>query len=78
MVSEDGPATETSSPGFNLNGGEVAMHPCVYLITTFLINCADKGESHTSAVKVILLGELLTTVETISNLLPDFRCKGEG
>jgi hypothetical protein len=78
MVSEDGPATETSSPGFNSNGGEFAVHPCMYLITTFLINCADKGESHTPAVKVILLGELLTTVETISNLLPDFRCKGEG
>ena len=57
MVSEDGPATETS-PGFNSNGDEVAVHPCVYLITTFLINCADKGESHTPAVKVILPGEL--------------------
>jgi hypothetical protein len=78
MVSEDGPAKETSSPGFNSKGGEVAVHPCVYLITTFLINCADDGESHTPAVKVILLGELLTTVEIISNLLPAFRCKGEG
>lgn len=72
------PATETSSPGFNSNGGEIAVQPCVYLITTFLRNCADKSESHTPAVKVIVFGELLTTVEIISNLLPDFRCKGEG
>jgi hypothetical protein len=54
------PATETSSPGFNSNGGEVA----VYLITVS-DNCADKGESHTPAVKGILLGELLITVEII-------------
>jgi hypothetical protein len=63
-VSEDGPATETS-PGSNSNGGGVAVPPCIYLITTFLRNCADIGESHTPAVNVILLGESLTTVVII-------------
>jgi hypothetical protein len=29
---------ESASPGFNSNCGEVAEHPCVYLITTFLIH----------------------------------------
>jgi hypothetical protein len=32
-------------------------------------NCADKGESHTPALNVIILGELLTTAEIISNML---------
>jgi hypothetical protein len=77
-VLEDGPATETSSPGPNSNGGEVALQPWIYLITTLLRNCADIGESHAPAVNVILLGESLTTVAIIWNLLPDFKCKGEG
>ena len=29
-------------------------------------------------VNIIGLGELFTTVENISNLLPAFKCKGEG
>jgi hypothetical protein len=29
-------------------------------------------------VNIIVLGELFTTVENISNLLPAFKCKGEG
>jgi len=62
---EDGPATETSFPGSNSNGGEVAVQPWIYLITTLLRNCADIGESHTPAVNVILLGESLTTVAII-------------
>ena len=37
IVSEDGPATETSCPGVNLNGGEVAVQSCVYFITKFPI-----------------------------------------
>ena len=29
-------------------------------------------------MNIIVLGELFTTVENISNLLPAFKCKGEG
>ena len=54
------------------------VQPCVCFITTFIINCADKGDSHAPAVNIIVLGELFTTVENISNLLPAFKCKGEG
>jgi hypothetical protein len=76
-VPELGPATETCSPGFNLNEGEAVVQPCVCLIITFLAKFADKGESHVPAMNVIMLGELLTTFENISNLLPAFKCKGE-
>jgi hypothetical protein len=37
LYPEDGPATETSCPGVNLNGGEVAVQSCVYFITKFPI-----------------------------------------
>jgi len=38
---------------------------------------ADKGESQTPALNVIMFGELLTTVEIISNLLWTFTFDGE-
>jgi hypothetical protein len=79
IVPELGPATETCSPDFNLNGGEVAVQPCVCLITTLkLLKNADKGEWHAPATNIIVLDELLTTVANISNLLPAFKCEGEG
>jgi hypothetical protein len=65
------------SPGFNLNEGEAVVQPCICLIITFLAKFADKGESHLPAMNTIMLGELLTTVESISNLLPAFKCKGD-
>jgi len=74
---ELGPATETCSPGFNLNEGEAVVQPCVCLIITFLAKFADSGESHLPAMNVIVLGELLTTSENIPKLLPALKCKGE-
>jgi hypothetical protein len=53
------------------------VQPCVYLMTTFLTNFADNGESHTPAVNVIVLGDLLTTVENTWNLLGTFRFEGD-
>jgi len=46
-------------------------------MTTFLRNFADKGESHTLALKVIVLGDLLTTVAVTSNLLGTLRFEGD-
>jgi hypothetical protein len=78
-VPETGPATVTSCPGFNSNGGDVAVQPWVCLITTLLdIKNAVKGESQSPAGNSILSGELLTTVDNISNLLPAFTFTGEG
>lgn len=76
---ETGPATVTSCPGFNSNGGDVAVQPWVCLITTLLdIKNAVKGESQIPEGNSILSGELLTTVDIISNLLPAFTFAGEG
>jgi hypothetical protein len=51
-------------------GGEGAVQPCVCLITAVkLLKNADKGEWHTPATNIIILGELLTTV------LPAFKCE---
>ena len=76
---ETGPATVTSCPGFNSNGGDVAVQPWVCLITTLLdIKNAVNGESQSPAGNSILSGELLTTVDNISNLLPAFTFAGEG
>ena len=50
---------------------------CVYLITTLLRNFADKGESHTPALNVIMVGDLLTTIAITSNLLGTFRFDGD-
>ena len=76
---ETGPATVTSCPGFNSNGGDVAVQPWVCLITTLLdLKKAVKGESQRPAGNRILSGELLTTVDNISNLLPVFTFAGEG
>jgi hypothetical protein len=65
IVPETGPATVTSSPGFNSNWGEVAVLPWVFLITTLLIKKAVKGESQRPAGNIIVSGELLTTVDNI-------------
>jgi hypothetical protein len=55
------------------------VQPCVCLITTLLdIKNAVKGESQSPAGNNILSGELLTTVDIISNLLPAFTFVGEG
>ena len=63
----------TSFPGPNLNGGEVAVQPCVGFTTTLkVLKSADKGDLHAPAVNIIVPGELLTTVANISNLLPTF------
>jgi hypothetical protein len=79
IVPEGGPATVTSCPGFNSNGDDFAVQPWVCLITTLLdIKNAVKGESHCPAGNSILSGELLTTVDIISNLLPAFTFDGEG
>jgi hypothetical protein len=59
------------------NGGEGVVQPCVYLITTFFRNFADRGESKTAALNVIVPGDLLTTVEITSNLLGNFRFEGD-
>lgn len=76
---ETGPATVTSCPGFNSNGDDVAVQPWVCLITTLLdIKNAVKGESQSPEGNSILSGELLTTVDIISNLLPAFTFAGEG
>jgi hypothetical protein len=79
IVPETGPATVTSSPGFNSNGGEVAVqYTWVCLIITFLIKNAVKGESQGPAGNFIVSGDLLTTIDIISNLLPVFTFAGEG
>ena len=76
---EAGPATVTSCPGFNSNGADVAVQPWVCLMTTLLdTKNAVRGESQSPAGNSILSGELLTTVDIISNLLPDFTFAGEG
>lgn len=55
------------------------MQPWVCLITTLLdLKKAVKGESQRPAGNRILSGELLTTVDNISNLLPVFTFAGEG
>jgi hypothetical protein len=46
------------------------------LQATFLINVADQGESQTPAVEIIAFGELLITVEAISNVLRSFTFDG--
>jgi len=59
--------------------GEVTVQPCVCLITTLkLLKNADKGEWHAPATNIIVLDELLTIIANISNLLPAFKCEGEG
>ena len=78
IVPETGPATVTSSCGFNSNGGEVAVQLWVCLITTFLIKNAVKGESQRPAGNNIVSVELLTTVANSSKLLPAFTFEGEG
>ena len=78
IVPEPGPAIVTSFPEFNLNGGEVAVQPWMCLVRTFLAKCANKGESQAPAGNIIMVGELLTTVEMTSNLLPAFTFEGEG
>lgn len=59
------------------NGGEGVVQLCVYLITTFFRNFADRGESQTPALNVIVPGDLLTTVEITSNLLETFSFEGD-
>jgi len=55
------------------------VQPWVFFITTLLdIKNAVKGESHSPAGNSIVSGELLTTVDNISNLLPVFTFAGEG
>jgi hypothetical protein len=55
------------------------VQPWVCFITTLLdIKNAVKGESQIPAGNSILFGELLTTVDNISNLLPVFTLTGEG
>jgi len=55
------------------------VQPCVCFITTLLdIKNAVKGESQSPAGNSIVSGELLITVDNISNLLPAFTFAGEG
>ena len=78
IVPETGPATVTSYPGSNSNGGKVAVQcSWVCLIITFLIKNAIKGESQAPVGNIIVSGELLTAVDNISNLLPVFTFAGE-
>ena len=77
MVSEDGSATESASPGFNSNCGEVAEHPCVYLITTFLPSL-DKGESRADltvfpAVKDLQEAEVVVHLASKTDLAESVR-----
>ena len=79
IVPETGPATVTSCPAFNSNGDDVAVQPGTCLITTLYdLKNAVKGESHRPAGNSIVPGELLTTVDNISKLLPTFTFVGEG
>ena len=57
--------------------GEGVVQPCVYLITTFFRDFADRGESQAGTLNVTLPGDLLTTVEITSNLLGNFRFEGD-
>ena len=69
----------TCSPAFNSKGGDVTVQPWVCLITTLKdIKNAVKGELHRPAGNSILSGELLTTVDIISNWLPAFTFNGKG
>ena len=50
----------------------------VCLSITFLTKNAVNGESQAPACNFIVSGELLTTVDNMSNLLPVFTFAGEG
>jgi hypothetical protein len=53
------------------------VQPWSCRITTFLIKNAVRGESQRPAGNSIVSDELLTTVDNISNLSPDFIFAGE-